>query len=222
MAYLRAGLFAEGKTDYNLLLPLLRRLIEQLCREEARGIVEVAEVEGLDAPGPHRPPDRATRILEAARGFWGGPCILFVHADGGGDPERSAREQVAPAMKRIAEELQGGACVAVIPVREIEAWALTDGDALRRAFGTTLGDEALRIARRPRDVERLPNPKEDLRAAYEAATGPSRRRRETVGNFYTRIGESVDLAKLREVGAFQEVEQSLREALRGFGLLTRG
>jgi Domain of unknown function (DUF4276) len=219
VAYIRPGLFAEGKTDYQLLVPLLRRLTEQLCRDEARCVVDVSDVEGLDAPHRFRDADRATRLLEAAREFWGSSSVLFVHADGAGDPDGKQAEQVDPGIARIKQELHGGACVAVVPVREIEAWALADGDALRDAFGTTLADEELHIKRRARDVERILKPKQELQAAYQASTGSSKRRRLSASDFYTRIGERVELSKLLQVPAFKRVEEGLRAALIQLGLI---
>jgi Domain of unknown function (DUF4276) len=213
-AYLRLLLYAEGPTDYRLLLPLLRRLTEQVCLDSARSVVDVEEVQGIDT---RRKLDRAARIVEAARGFWGGAGVLFIHADGAGDPERTRAEQFAPGARLIEQNLRGGACVPVVPVREIEAWALVDGDALRVAFGTTLGDEVLRIAQRPRDVEEVLDPKQELRAAFTAVAGSPRRRRR-VEDFYTRIGEQVDLAKLRQVPAFGDLERDLREALCKIGI----
>ena len=124
-AYLRLLLYAEGKTDYRLLLPLLRRLTEQVCLDSARGIVDVEEVAGIDSEAKG---DRATRIVDAARGFWGGACILFIHADGAGDPERMKTEQVAPSVRLIEQTFRGGACVPVVPVRELA----TDMGAGRR------------------------------------------------------------------------------------------
>jgi hypothetical protein len=213
--YLRLLLYAEGKTDYRLLLPLLRRLVEQMCLDSARGIVDVEDVQGIDTA---KKGDRQTRIVEAASGFWGGACILFIHADGAGDPERARAEQIAPGMRLIEQTFKGGACVPVVPVREIEAWALTDGDALRDAFETTLRDDHLGIVKRPRDVEKVPDPKKELRAAFSAVAGPPRRRRR-LEDFYTRIGERLDLAKLAQIPAFAALERDLREALRRVGVL---
>lgn len=221
MAYVRSGLYAEGPSDYQLLTPLLRRLVEQVCLDAARGVVDVEDVQGLDAPRGLREADRATRILEAARGFWGGACVLFIHADGAGDPDVAKATQFAPAAALIQARLRGGVCVPVIPVREIEAWTLVDGDTLREAFGTTLTDDALRIAKRPREVEKILDPKRELREALAAVTGPSRRRHGPA-DFFTRIGERVDLAKLRQVPAFTQLEQDLRSALRALGILRAG
>jgi Domain of unknown function (DUF4276) len=218
MTYIRSGLYAEGRSDYQLLTPLLRRLTERVCLEAARCTVDVEDVQGLDAPRRFRGTDRATRILEAAREFWGGACVLFIHADGAGDPDAARATQLAPAVALIRERLPGGACVPVVPVREIEAWTLVDGDTLREAFGTTLADEELHIARRPRDVEKILDPKQELREALLAAIGPSRRRHGPA-DFFTRIGERVDLSKLRQVPAFMQLEQDLRGALRRLGVL---
>ena len=221
MAYVRSGLYAEGPSDYQLLMPLLRRLLEQVCLDAARGVVDVEEVQALDAPRRFQGADRATRILEASRDFWGGACVLFIHADGAGDPDAARTTQFAPAATRIQETLRGGVCVPVIPVREIEAWTLVDGDTLREAFGTTLPDDALRVAKRPREVEKILDPKRELREALTAVIGPSRRRHGT-SDFFTRIGERIDLAKLRQVPAFLQLEEDLRSALRGLGILRAG
>src|SRR5436309_6511041 len=141
MRYLGLALYAEGPTDYRFLPSILLRLTNDLCLRGASEVVEVSDVQALDTPEEHREADRATRILEAARSVRGAFSILFVHADGGGDPEAAFQERVEPAARRIHENTKGGErVVAVVPVRETEAWALTDGDALRGAFGSTLAD----------------------------------------------------------------------------------
>jgi hypothetical protein len=168
LTYLSLLLYAEGASDYRLLTPLLRRLTEQLCRLEARGIVDVGDVIGIEEPRRFRDKDRATRI---------------------------------------------------VPVREIEAWTLVDGEALRGAFGTTLDDQALRIAQRPRDVESILDPKLEIEAVFRKLTSSSQRRRARVADFYDRIGERVDLGRLEQVPAFKELEKSLRQALLKLGIL---
>ncbi len=222
MAYLNLALYAEGSTDYRLLTPLLRRLTEDLCLKEASLVVEVAEIMGIDAPRKFQSEDRATRLLEAARGFWGGACIFFIHTDGAGAPQTSIAEKVEPGMRRIQGELKGGACVAVVPVRETEAWALADGDALRKAFGTTLEDRALHVPKRPRDVESIIDPKRLLDEAYAAVLTPSRRRRSKASDFFERIGESADLAVLELVPSFAVLKEDLLRALQSLGLVAKG
>lgn len=125
----------------------------------------------------------------------------------------ASRSRVVSAIKI------GQPCVAVVPVREIEAWTLVDGEALRGAFGTTLDDQALRIAQRPRDVESILDPKLEIEAVFRKLTSSSQRRRARVADFYDRIGERVDLGRLEQVPAFKELEKSLRQALLKLGIL---
>jgi hypothetical protein len=80
-----------------------------------------------------------------------------IHADGAGDPERKRKEQAQPAIDRLYQEhADARRGVAVIPVRETEACAIVDGDALRSVFGTTLSDEALGLPSSEGIAEGLP------------------------------------------------------------------
>ena len=181
MRCLGLALYAEGPTDYRFLSPLLHRLTDELCVQKAREIVDVSAVFPLTEPGRFKEEDRAARILEAARAAWGTFSILFVHTDGEGDPATARQERVEPAAQRIREELgkESENVVAVLPVRETEAWALADGEALRGAFGCTLDDAALGLPVHP--VEAI-----GIYTSVSAALGLSRR--EGGGAFAGRLG----------------------------------
>ena len=219
MRYLGLALFAEGITDHHFLAPILRRLTTDLCMQLAHEMVEIGEVLELHSPAQHRDEDRATRILEAARAARGAYTILFIHTDGASDPDSARRERVEPAAQRIANELmqQQEQTVAVVPVRETEAWSLVDGDALRGAFGTVLDDSRLGVPGRPREVERIPDPKQTLRQAFMRVIGTRRLKKKKAEAFLDVIGERVQLEHLREVPAFQRLEQDLRAALLDLG-----
>lgn len=223
MRYLGLALFAEGPTDYRFLPPVLRRATEVLCLRGARSTVEVGEVLGLYAPDDYRNADLATQILEAAREADGAYNILFIHTDGAGDPAAAYDERVKPALKRIAAELarQQERTVGVVPVREMEAWTLVDGDALRGAFGTVLDDSTLGIPTRTREVEGIFDPKQALEQAYSRVVGGRLRGKRKVADFFDAIGERVRLERLREVPAYQRFEQELRIALLELGYLSR-
>jgi Domain of unknown function (DUF4276) len=222
MAYLGLALFAEGPTDHRFLSPLLLRAVTDVCLRYGETRLDIGDVLPLSAPEESRQASRATKVREAARANAGGFHLLFVHADGQGDPDRMRSEQVNPALDAV-EELMAGepfAGVAVIPVREMEAWALCDGDALRRAFQTTLSDEAMGVPRRPRDVEQIGDPKRALEDVYRSVVGSARRgRRLSAASFLALIGESVDLDRLREVPAFRVFHGELEGALRRLNLL---
>ena len=221
MRYLGLALFAEGSTDYRLLGRILYRAVENLCLLCANDVVEIGDVRELDAPKAYKDCNRATRILEAARRDIGVFHILFIHADADGDAGRARQERVAPAVRLIREEegLTDTHSVAVVPVRETEAWALADGDALRGAFGTTLDDNGLGIPARPQEVERLTTPKRVLDLARREAVGGGRRRRQRATTYLNAIGERVDLTRLRAVPAYRRFEGDLRAALGQLGYL---
>ncbi len=164
MSYLGLGLFAEGASDHVFLGPILRRLVVRLVvREGSRPLDVSDEVLAISAAAPGRG-GRAQQIVLAATEARGAIHLLFVHADAGGSADRALEERVRPGIELVAREhaLLRLGCVPVVPVRETEAWALVDGDALRAAFGTTRSDGDLGVPDGAEQVERLRAPKATL------------------------------------------------------------
>lgn len=220
MHYLGLALYAEGPTDYYFLRPLLRRLCEDICLEASQPVEIGEEVLALNEPAHVHGKSREERIAAAAqlaRGAW---RIVFIHSDGEGDPRRVRAERVQPAIDRVMCEHHGdGSCVAVIPIRETEAWALVDGDAIRRTFGTTLSDVSLGLPRQPIAVESILDPKKRLGEAYNATKPTTRRRRQGSSAILDSLGEAISLGRLRQLEAFRNLESELREALHKLNVL---
>lgn len=220
MHYLGLALYAEGPTDYYFLCPLLQRLCEDICALEATQPVEVSDVLRLDHPDTSNDFPREQRIRDAALQAGGAWRILFVHSDGAGDPARVRSQLAQPAIDLLRQEFAGqGVGVAVIPIRETEAWAIIDGDALRRVFGTSLGDEGLGLPRTPNAVEADPDPKATLNAAFSVTHPSGRRKRQGVSPMLNAVGEQVSLQSLRQLAAFSSLENELRHALRQLQIL---
>jgi hypothetical protein len=204
MIYLRAGLFAEGRSDYEFLCRLLDRLLDALAAPLFPGKCDIGETRGIDAPLSVKG-KRADRIA-AAISENADLCELFViHADGGGDPDEVRRSCVEPgvAAARAAQPDREVIAAACIPVREIEAWLLTDPQAFRVLLG---GSAAPNL---PRDPEREIDPKAALRRILKE--GGARRDPESV---YALFGENVRLESLRALPAFQAFESELTKAIR--------
>lgn len=223
MRYLSLALYAEGPTDQSFLRPILQRTCEQLCLLHSRVRVEVADVLTLLPPSPAKGGDRATRILRAAREAQGAWDVLVVHADGAGDPGRARKEQVEPGLAAVRSALgeASGRGIAVIPIRETEAWALVDGSALRQAFGTRFTDSRLGVLTNPRDVEAVFDPKRSLDEVF-TATRVNRRRRgrgPVASDFLDSIGTMVSLDILAKVPGFMAFRQDLEVALRSLSIL---
>lgn len=218
MHYLGLALYAEGPTDYYFLRPLLQRLCEDLCIHNARGMVDISEVLPLDHPACANAEPREDRIIAAARAARGAWNILFVHADGAGHPERVRSEQVEPAFAALKPDFGAAEIgVAVVPVRETEAWTILDGDALRRVFDTSLSDQQLGLPAKPQAAETTPDPKATLDEAFRKAR-PARRRA-SLSPYLNALGEQVALDRLRAAEAFARLEADLTTALQTLGLL---
>jgi len=219
MQYLGLALYAEGSTDYYFLRPLLQRLCEELCASEALAPVEVSEVLELNHPSETNEEAREERVLAAAREARGSWRILFVHADGANDPVRARDEQVEPSLGLLRDAFESeGIGVAVVPVRETEAWAIADGDAIRSAFGTNLNDGQLGLPSR-RAVETAADPKAVLQAAFLATKPSGRRRKQGTSPYLNTLGEEVSLDQLRELRTFKKLIDELRVALKQLQIL---
>ncbi|MFE9332593.1 hypothetical protein, partial [Streptomyces sp. NPDC006925] len=105
-------------------------------------------------------------------------------------------------VEAVREELAGDASriVPLVPVRETEAWMLTDPEALREAAPTR--DTAWQV---PHDVEKVADPK----AVLNDALG---RRRDAERDF-DRLGQTVALESLTKVSAYRRWVCDLRAAM---------
>jgi hypothetical protein len=220
MHYLGLALYAEGPTDYYFLTPLLLRLCQDICVREANQPVEMSEeVIPLSEPPSLKRMPREERILSAAKLARGAWSIVFIHTDGEGDPVRVRAERAQPAIDRLWHDCRNdGIGVAVIPIRETEAWALADGDAIRRIFGTTLDDAQLGLPRLAL-VESSPDPKATLKSAWMATNPPVRKRRQGISPLLNALGDSVSLECLRQLSGFRALETELRQALQALNIL---
>lgn len=199
--YLRAGLYAEGPTDYAFLSPLLDRLMDELAASLFAGRYELGDCLGIDAPDPP-PAERAERIAAAIHDYWDRCTVFVVHSDGAGDPERARREQVTPGIEaaRARRADRPVAAAACIPVREIEAWMLADPDVFQLVGGRT-------PPACPPEPERELEPKATLRRLLKES-GLRRPRPD-----YAIFGANVRFECLRKLPAFVEFEQELNRAL---------
>jgi len=215
--YLGLALYAEGETDHRFLDVLIRRSVEELLSR--RGLsVTIGEMQRLTVPrGVSR---RDERIVGGARGIQGAFHLLFIHADGGGDREGAIADRVEPGRQAVEDELGTSSrrALGVVPVRETEAWALADGEAIRAVLSTSKSDAELGLPARRAEVETLDDPKATLEHAVRLARGGrSRRRRRPAATFLDRLAETISPVCLRELPAYSTFEDDLSRALGDLG-----
>jgi hypothetical protein len=205
--YVRAGLLAEGRTDYRFLLPLLDRLLIDLLAQHFPSRHTHAPSLGIGADAAAGPRG-ASQIADAIAEHWN-QCFLFVvHADGAGDPGRERANNITPGVlaaekwAREAGKEEPVLVAACVPVREIEAWMLADLGAFKSLLGSA-APTAL-----PGDPERVLDPKRELRRLLG-----DRQRRHL--DAYDYFGVNVALDALRRLPAFIRFEVELLAAVRG-------
>ncbi len=203
MIYIRAGVYAEGPSDYDFLLPLLDRLLDSLAASLFPGAYEVGGTAGIDAPRGAEG-GRAEKIAAAIDDWWGACTLFVIHTDGAGDPAGARKNCVEPGIEaaRSTREEAPFPVAACIPVREIEAWMLADPEAFR----TILGESSVPVC--PADPERELDPKATLHRILKE--GGVRRPPERIHAFF---GERVRLEALRSLPAFRAFETELVAAL---------
>ena len=221
MHYLGLAISGEGPTDHRFLGPVLRRATESLCLAQARSPIDIGPVlEFPDFSHGREPGAYLDRIVSTARDAVGAFSLIFVHRDGANDPDGIRAMAIAPIVARLVRDagITQERIVAVVPVRETEAWALADGDALRKVFGTRLSDTELGLAHHGRDIEGINDPKHALEDAYRKVIGTRRPLRPGVAAYFEALGEAVSIRALQRLDAFRRMERDLRTALTNLGV----
>jgi hypothetical protein len=182
--HLSLALLTEGASDQWFLVPLIDRQVAALAHETSVGFDYSGAVAGECFTVAHR--DRVEREVADLLHYFD---IVVIHHDHNERGKIEALRQRFPAdHHRI---------VALVPVRETEAWMLADPEALREAAPTR--DVAWEV---PHDVEKVADPKAVLRAALGG-------RRDAEHDF-ARLGQTVALDALGKVRAYRQWTEELR------------
>ncbi len=217
------ALLREGTTDSLFLSDLLRRLVDEICSDMdlLRYPIEVGPVQDLSrGSGMKRSLESSKELALRAQGSFD---LLFVHADGDGDPDAVRKQQIEPIEEHLRQypSKKEVRTVAVVPVREMEAWTLVDGDALRRVFSCSLSDEQMGLPVPFRKAESLADPKACFEKCFEVIMGRRKNSRAKLRdcNHLVLIGQEISFDRLRLLPAFQQLEKDLRTALTRLGIL---
>jgi hypothetical protein len=138
--------------------------------------------------------------------------LVFVHHDQDSSRARLEREWLTPLLSAWGSRIER--LVTVVPIRETEAWVLADGNALRRALGVRWGDDELGVPGRPREVERIDDPKVPLSKVAGRIGRP-------VAFYFERLAELISLDVLRDVPSFASVRATVVETLTELGYSRR-
>lgn len=201
MTWINIAIAAEGRSDYEFLPPLCVRLIDYLMAANCHREYYMPEQSLLIKPIPKT----MSSIADAIRAAIDDKSTIFIfHADAG---SRSVRRTISSAFDQLWQEFpenERRRFVPLIPVRETEAWILSDIDTLKIVFGFNFEYASTT------DPERIHDPKRELNTIFQRMSGTARR---SCVDYFARIGEEIDIQRLKTLKSFQLFEQSLHQAL---------
>jgi Domain of unknown function (DUF4276) len=214
MRPLRALLVAEGASDRWFLPKVLERALDELCRDSALSVL-AAEVEPLENV---RTVDSPAAITAEVKQRLNDFVIAFLHYDGTADPDRERCKRWDPLMAQCPRLPGGREWVPVVPIREMEAWAVADREALLNVTGVAVTATGAFQVDLLSNVQRLEDPKRTLGEITARGRGTRRRKREAA-DYFPLLAERISLDALRNVESFRQWECDTVQALRKLGFL---
>lgn len=115
-------------------------------------------------------------------------CLVIIH-----DLDDNVETELRQELEELLADVQCGNMLVLIPVREIEAWLLTDANALKSVFNMS------RLPKLPGDPESLPDPKRTLRDIVRKMT--NKQYANTIHN--KKIAESIAISKMKKCHSFR-------------------
>ena len=200
-------MLSEGKSDAAL-LPIIMWVFRQQI-----GADSIVTGDRVDEG---RLPKTGNRLRLAIETY---PCdFLIIHRDADGENWEVRKREIASWCEETT--LADTRPIAIVPVRETEAWLLVDAQAIRRAAGNPNGRVDLKLPA-PNKLEQLVDAKEHLLATLRLASELSGRRLKKFDERGARllIGEKIsDYRVLRALKAFERFEAEVRHQLLEAGI----
>lgn len=197
--------------DARFLGALLTRLLREMLSSSSTANFDMSDVTPMNGSGGIRSAMDVARMVNRCAGE--GYSLHFVHRDA----DHRDMSRVEQWMGEISSTLSPSvrsSVVFVVPIRMSEAWALVDGEALRRTLGVSWPDSELGVPDHAHLVEGIQNPKALLSTVVRRLSGPK-------VDIFARLGSEVSLQRLLEVPALHWSSQSLRTTLASQGVISQ-
>jgi hypothetical protein len=213
MKTLSLALYAEGTTDYRFLAIVIQSAVEKILFEHQCPDIAVVEPTLIMDVEGHTESDKIFSAAQNAQGAH----LLFVHLDADTRTvERAKAERFYPGQNRVVSS-NDSVCkdlVPVVPVKNIEAWLVSDYEAFCKVVGTKASERELGLPSHPRLVESLPDPKRTFREALRIAHSMRRKRSNYhPGEYYELLARTIKMESLLKVPAFKIFYDELTEML---------
>jgi hypothetical protein len=203
----------EGSTDQRFFPILIGRLIEEYFFLKKI----TAELSWLFVPKKGSSYDN---ILKACEEGYEHNLVLFHRDSGNVGWDEAYENHFSLAVRKInQDQLYNKNLIAVIPVRELEAWMLADKDLLKRSIGTSLSNNDLSLTYQISRIERIGDPKRVIEVAiqlyHNTLTAKQRRYAARINDMYDIIASEIDVERLSVLESFKKLNVSLKQVLDG-------
>lgn len=215
MRYLSFSVSAEGATDNAFLWQILFRTIALVIRQNGIDGIELSE--GQSFFPRERNEERAARICRDKQVH----DIFFVHFDAARNSKARLLETLFRPVVKGAFETCGVNPARVIPVCtvcEMEAWILTDPDAIAIACGYEAGwPRTVELFWNPLQTRSLPDPKLTLRSAFGALRKVDHLSADEQIETLEGASSVLRLDRLESIDEYNELKSDILSVFRVFG-----
>lgn len=203
MRHLTVVAFVEGPTDQDFFPPVLDRSLSECVSRAVEPLVEIALEVSVT---PSSSQGRVDALLGAVTRRATGVDAVILHYDGSADPARERRKYYEPLLDRWPQAWP--ALISLTPVKEMEAWALSDLTVLRGVVGADWEVKKVHEGHHLADPEQLSDPKRTLNDICSFAVRP-RRAVDSAHEYLPILGERTSLSSLRKLASFRAFEKEL-------------
>lgn len=219
MSTLSLALYCEGPTDKRFLPILIQRTSQYVLNQHGKNTIEVLPVEVVDAPKQRQGKSIVEASMKAA-----GRHVLVIHTDADNRTYEQAKAQSFDPGYNLVQQTREKVCrdlVAMIPVREVEAWMIADQEALRIILGIKMATLDLGLPKKARLVELESNPKITLKQVVAKAHSSRSKRHRDIDwhRFYGALAREINLERLKEVPAYKHFVTDLTATLKTLNLI---
>lgn len=214
MNTLYSSFWGEGKTDERFFPILIKRVLEELLQQCARGEWDVETPIALKSDGD----GFVASVLDVAQQSIG-YSLVFVHtdADAPSIAQKALPNKIHPALEAVEGLDENQACkfvVPVVPVTKTENWKLADLGALEQILGVQLDRLALGLNKSAENLEEYADSKNLLQNVIKAA-GEQRRRKNTLSPnvLDDALAKQISLQALNRFASFRHFLAGLKKVL---------
>ncbi|WP_370943849.1 DUF4276 family protein [Amycolatopsis sp. cg5] len=216
MRPLKTAIAVEGSSDETFFKVLVDRVLREIANVHCEP--------GFDVGTPmvfRRGPDTWKTLCEQLRAPAADFDLALFHYDGTTKPEREAKKSWEPMLREWERESAPGGrplLLQLVPVREMESWALADLDEVNQLIGSTVCSSRVFEAAHLPQVERLSDPKRTLAEALRSG----RQKRRSIHFHLEALAERVSLTKLLSVPSFRDWRDETIAGLDKLGFIESG